>query len=106
MAQVLPPLNPDGMAHCNRASLQITRKNSSRLCVIKVPIKLFGKGETWLAFRPWNYSRLINKWLEHTVTQRLEHLTMECFSLALDFNFSQFKLLYSSTELLMVKNQR
>lgn len=94
------------MSHCTRASLRIIRKSSSHLCLIKVPIKLVGKGETGLAFRPWSYSRLINKRLEHAVTQRLQDLTMECFSLALDFNFSQFKQLYSSTESLMVKNQR
>lgn len=108
MAQVLPPLKLDGMAHCTRASLQITRQSSSHLYLIKVLIKLFGKGETGLAFKPWRYSRLINKWSEHAATQRLRHLAMERFCLALDshFNFSQSKQLYLGTELLMEKNER
>lgn len=70
----------------------VSRGKAPVMCAwFKVPIKLFGKPETGLVFKPWRYSRLINKWSEHTATEQLQHLAMEWFSFALvsHFNFSQ-----------------
>lgn len=42
-----------------------------------------------MAFKPWSYSRLINKWLEQAAVQRLQHCAtgvfQPCSTLTLQF---------------------